>query len=177
MSQAAAFIHQLQSLNEGERSRLRRLAGQPPDKSLAGFDLFTGVWWPLRQRNQAAPRRETSWLIAQLFGAFPIPVVTGDSGYLPSVLGANEPTVEQDQKRYRGRFDALLQAALPGLEPHLHWALHVVAATVERKRCPGLDWAQLLDDLSIWDRADEHRLKRDVRDIWAEEYLKAVKVL
>jgi len=39
----------------------------------------------------------------------------------------------------------------------------------------GIDWAQLLDDLSNWDRGEEHRRERDLRDIWAEDYLNAAR--
>lgn len=177
MSQAQEFVRKLESMKEGERSQLRRLAGHPVHRSLDGFDLFTGLWWPLRQKNKAATRRETSWLVTKLFCAFPLPHVEGNGGSLAMLLGAFEPTEEQVQRRYRARFDALLQADLSDVEPHLHWALRIVADAVEKKRCPGLTWAQLLDDLSIWDRGDEHRLRRDIRDIWAEEYLKAVRVL
>ena len=177
MSQTELFIRRLEALKEGERSRLRRLADQPLNQSLSGFDLFTGLWWPLRQKNRAAPRKETSWLIAKLFGVFPIPHTVGDEATFPTIMGNCEPRDESGQKRYRARFDAFLQAPLSGLEPHLHWALRVVDGAVDRKQCPGLDWAQLLDDLSIWDRAEQHRLRRDIRDIWAERYLDAVKVL
>jgi CRISPR type I-E-associated protein CasB/Cse2 len=178
MTQTEQFIRRLEALKEGERSRLRRLAGQPLDETIPGFDLFTGLWWPLRKRSPAAPRREGSWLVAKLYGAFPIPhVQPGEAGrgaILPHVLGECEPREEFRRKRFRGRFDALLQATLPGLEGHLRWALSVVADAVQKQRCSGLDWAQLLQHLSIWDRGDEHRLGRDVRDIWAEEYLNAV---
>jgi len=171
------FIGKLEDLKEGERSRLRRLAGQPLDETLPGFDLFTGLWWPLRERNPQAPRRETSWLVARLYGAFPVPHVRRDGAAraLAQVLGTCErkPREENAQRRFRARFDALLCSPLPALEPHLHWALSVVADAVERRTCTGLDWAQLLDDLSIWDRGGEHRRKRDIRDIWAEDYLNA----
>lgn len=198
MSQTAEFIQRLESLKEGERSRLRRLVGQSLDETLAGFDLFTGLWWPLRQANQAAPRRETSWLVAKLFGAFGVPHVPCERGgptTLAFVLGSCEPlhpacrgaallnSVPPEHepargqfiaaRRYRRRFDALLGSWLPGLEPHLRWALSAVAEAVEKGPSPGLDWVQLLDDLSIWERGDEHRRGRDIRDIWAEEYLKA----
>lgn len=180
MSQTLAYIKRLESLQEGERSRLRSLAGQPLDERLDGFDLFTGLWWPLRAKNQFAPRRETSWLVAKLFGAFPVPHIrpeTGTGPTLPVVLGRSEPHNEHGQRRFRRRFDALLCSALSGLEPHLHWALRTVAEAVEKKQSPGLDWAQLLDDLSAWDRADEHRRHHDIRDLWAEEYLKAANSL
>lgn len=178
------YIRRLEALHEGERSRLRSLAGQPLDARLDGFDLFTGLWWPLRQSTPNAPRRETSWLVAKLFGAFgsvvshvrPEGLRMGPT--LPAVLGLCEPRQERDGPRFRARFDALLCSPLPGLEPHMRWALGEVARAVQgrgpdARGVKGIDWAQLLDDLSIWDRGEEHRLGRDVRDIWAEAYLDA----
>lgn len=199
MSQSAVFIRQLENLKEGERSRLRRLAGQPLDQSPQGFDLFTGLWWPLRRQSPVAPRRETSWLIAKLYGAFPIPDFRPDPlserRTLAQLLGACEPphpacpqaallsSAPPDRdpargqfiaaRRYRRRFDAILETPLHSLEPHLHWALSVVLDAVSRGASPGLDWVQLLDDLSIWDRGEEHQRKRDISDIWAEQYLNA----
>jgi hypothetical protein len=204
MSQTATFIQRLQSLKEGERSRLRRLAGQPLDETLSGFDLFTGLWWPLREKNQFAPRRETSWLVAKLYGAFPITHLNRDekavcptlarllgrcepphtacqhAALLSSAPPDREPARRQflEARRYRRRFDALLQSTLSGLEPHLRWALSVVTKAVAGRvrwvtDVSGVDWVQLLDDLSIWDRAEEHRRERDIRDIWAEAYLGA----
>ena len=201
MSQAEPFIRKLQSLQEGERSRLRRLAGRPLDYTLPGFDLFTGLWWPLRQKSQVAPRRETSWLLAKLFGAFPLPyapsVRDGPTTVLAFVLGSRERAhpacrdaallssvppesgTAKEQflaaRRFRVHFDALLQTPLSGLEPHLHWALREVQDAVKGGTPPGLDWAQLLDDLSIWDRGEGHRRECDIRDIWAEQYLKGTR--
>jgi len=178
MTQTEKFIRRLEDLKEGDRSRLRRLAGEPLDETLAGFDLFAGLWWPLRQKNQAAPRRETSWLVAKLYGAYPIRHVRPEKRAtwptLPRVLGKCEPHDEHGRRRFRARFDSLLCSPLSSLEPHLRWALTVVAEAVQKGKCPGLDWVQLLDHLSIWDRGQEHRLERDVRDFWAEDYLKAV---
>jgi len=181
MSQTAEYIKRLSDLQEGERSRLRCLAGRPLDATLQGFDLFTGLWWPLRKKSPATPRREPSWLVAKLFGAFPIPHIRPDSGAgpsLPEVLGRCEPQDEDDRKRYRTRFDAMLCSSLSSLEPYLHWALGEVARVVaghvpQARDVKGIDWLQLLDDLSIWDRGEEHRRGRDVRDIWAEMYLNA----
>jgi hypothetical protein len=176
MSPTDEYIERLSALQEGERSRLRSLAGQPLDATLPGFDLFTGLWWPLRQRSKFAPRREPSWLVAKLFCAFRVPHVRPDSGLgptLPAVLGRCEPPDERGL-RFRTRFDALLCTTLSGLEPHLRWALGEVAGRVAHGRdVGGLDWVQLLDDLSIWDRGEEHRRERDIRDIWAETYLNA----
>jgi len=168
MSHTIAFIQRLENLKEGERSRLRRLAGKPLDKTLQGFDLFTGLWWPLRQSSPVAPRRETSWVVAKLYGAFPIPHAQGAT--LASLLGRLEPRDERDQARFRRRFDALLCSPLPVVEPHLHWALRAI---IDAFPGAGVDWVRLLDDLSIWDRGEEHKRERDVRDIWAEQYLNA----
>ncbi|MCC6909093.1 MAG: type I-E CRISPR-associated protein Cse2/CasB [Phycisphaerales bacterium] len=189
MSQATAFIQRLEGLKAGERSRLRSLAGMPLDARLDGFDLFTGLWWPLRATNKAAPRRETSWLVAKLHGAFgsavPHFVPTGErqGRALPAILGVCEPYDPPDCKaheRFRTRFDALLCSPLPAIEPHLRWALDVVAKACDG-RVPyangvkGIDWARLLDDLSIWDRGEAHARRRDVRDEWAEAYLDRVR--
>ena len=179
MSHAAEYIKRLSDLQEGDRSRLRRLAGQPIDAALQGFDLFTGLWWPLREKSQTSTRRKASWLIAKLFGAFRVPHIRPDSGAgpsLPEVLGRCEPHDEDGRKRFRTRFDALLCSNLTSLEPHLRWALGEVARAVaghvpHAQDVKGIDWVQLLDDLSIWDRGEEHRRRRDVCDIWAETYL------
>ncbi|MCC7350777.1 MAG: type I-E CRISPR-associated protein Cse2/CasB [Phycisphaerales bacterium] len=186
MSQTLAFIRRLEDLKEGERSRLRRLAGRPLDQTLAGFDLFTGLWWPLRQKSPATPRRETSWLAVKLFGAFgsSVPHVRpefGNGPTLPAVLGLCEPSDPPEfmaRNRFRTRFDAILCAPLSGIEPPLSWALdeigRAVAGRVPRAAgVKGIDWAQLLDDLSIWDRDEQYRRGRDIRDLWAEQYLNA----
>lgn len=84
MSQTAEYIKRLSALQEGERSRLRRLSSRSLDTTLQGFDLFTGLWWPLRVKSPATPRREPSWLVAKLFGAFRVPHVRPDSGAGPT---------------------------------------------------------------------------------------------
>jgi len=179
MSQTAKYIQRLSNLQEGERSRLRCMAGQPLNAMLQGFDLFTGLWWPLRADSPATPRREPSWLVAKLFGAFPIPhirPVSGEGPSLPEVLGSCEPHDDAGRKRFRIRFDALLCSPLSSLEPHLRWALGEIARAVagrvpHAREVEGIDWVQLLDNLSIWNRGEAHRLGRDIRDIWAEMYL------
>lgn len=175
MSETWKFIARLESLTQGERAQLRCLNGQGLDQSVISFDLFTGVWWPLRNESKGAPRRETAWLIARLFCSFKIPNAEGALYSLPMILGNAEPLEARQQKSYHLRFDALLQSTLLNIEPHLRWALPVVVRSVNMGRCAGLDWAKLLDELSIWDRGDEHRLKRDIQDIWAEQYLNAIR--
>jgi len=179
MSQTDAFIDKLQALKEGERSVLRGLAGKQLDETVSGFDLFTGLWWPLRQRSPRAPSRETSWLIAKLFATFPIrhsrPDGEDQRTTLAKILGRIEPRDDYGSKRFRARrfrarFDALLCSSLSTLEPHLRWALSQVDDAVARGRAPGLDWVELLDDLWKWERGGD----RDIRDQWAEQYLNAI---
>jgi CRISPR type I-E-associated protein CasB/Cse2 len=181
MSQTDQFIAGLEMLKEGERSLLRRLAGKPLDEALQGFDLFTGLWWSLREQSPRAPERRSAWLVAKLYGAFPIPHVSDDRTELASALGHRERALsnEFDRKRFRRRFDALLQSPLATLEPHLHCALASIKDSVSQHKAEGLDWARLLDDLRLWgrgpDKQDQNRARRtrDVRDVWAETYLKA----
>lgn len=171
MTSAGEFILRLEALGEGERSDLRKLAGKPLDESLRGFDLFTGLWWPLREKSQAAPSREPSWLVAKLFGAFPIPCAWSEDqarlASVPHLLGHLEPSEPLGQDRFRRRFDGLLQAPLCAVEPHLRWGL----SHISRSRPPSLDWVQLLEDLSVWDLGTEHRRRVDVRQQWAKLYL------
>ncbi len=195
MSQSEKFIKRLEALKEGERAHLRQLAGQPLSRVAIGFDLFAGLWWPLRRASQAAPRRETSWLVVKLYGTFPLPHVRESS--FPKVMGSCEPphpacrdaallsSAPPDReparaqfiaaRRFRRRFDALLQSPLTGLELLLRWGLSVVADATEKKQVTGLDWVQLLDDLSIWDRGKEHRRGIDIREEWAYKYLETAK--
>lgn len=175
MSQSTAYIMRLEALQEGERSHLRRLAGQPLDATLQGFDLFAGLWWPLRKANQAVPRREPSWLVAKLYGSFPIPYrrEAREPIALPLLLGRRERDLDdcKSSQRFRDRFDALLCSPFASLEPHLRWALSEAAHALKADNAPGLDWAQLLDDVSAWDRGSEYRRKRDIREHWADQYL------
>lgn len=160
MSATDEFIKRIEALQNGERSRLRRLAGQPLGSTLQGFDLFTGLWWPLREVSPRAPRRETSWLVTKLLGSFPVPAIRRDCGFgptLPSVLGLCEPRDEVKRSPFRRRFDALLCSPLATLEPHLCWALGQIAHAVNGPTArvgevKGINWATLLDDLSLWDR-------------------------
>jgi hypothetical protein len=178
MTLTQKFIRHLELLKEGDRSKLRAAAGAQLGSSLEAFDIFTGIWWPLRNLSPRAPRREVSWLVAKLFASFAIPHVRSTQAEvgptLPHLLAKSELLVRGDRSRYRGRVDALLQSPLSRLESPLRWALAVVAAAVQDKHAPGLDWARLLDDLSIWDRGPAHSRERDIRHVWAEIYLNAV---
>jgi len=151
------YIAGLVKRKPGELGLLRTHAGQGLDESVDGFDLFTGVWWPLRQKNAQAPRREVAWLIAKLYAYRSMPQSDGDT--LARQLSRSQPRDSPERERFRQRFDRMLILPLDSIEPALRWALYQVAAN-NRK----LDWVKLTDDLSIWER-ETTRLN------WAEQFL------
>lgn len=159
MSPTAAeqYIEILTRLKPGELGLLRTHAGQGLDESVQGFDLFAGLWWPLQNKSQFAPRREVAWLVAKLYAFSPIPHSDGDT--LACQLRRGQPDEEHSRKRFQQKFDEMLLMSLDKIEPALRWALGQVA-----DKGKSLDWVRLTNDLSIWER-EVIRLK------WAEEFL------
>ena len=153
MTPTEDFIRTLQALKPGDLGLLRNHAGLPLDESVNGFDLFAGLWWPLRQKSQNAPRREVAWLIAKLYAFRPMPQLPDAT--LAFLLGKAGPT----DKRRQQKFDELLTLPLSQIESALQWALSLIAGKVD-----GVDWVRLTNELSIWER-ESTRLR------WAEEYL------
>ena len=157
MNATEQFIDALTKLKADNLGLLRTSAGRRLDESVAGFDLFAGLWWPLREKNERAPRREVAWLVAKLFAASPIPHSVGDT--FARQMRLCQPNKDSERARFRQKFDQMLMLRLDEIEPSLRWAL----ASLATNR-PKLDWAQLTDDLSIWER-ESVRLK------WAEQFL------
>lgn len=157
MTATEQYIEVLSNLKAGELGLLRGQAGQGLDESVHGFDLFAGLWWPLRANSPRAPRRQTAWLIAKLYAFCPIPQSTRET--IACQLRRCEPREERARKRFRQKFDELLTLPLDTIEPILRWALDIIASKDLK-----LDWVKLTDDLSIWER-ETTRLR------WAKEYL------
>jgi CRISPR type I-E-associated protein CasB/Cse2 len=151
------FIQTLQSLKPGDMSQLRGHSGLPLDQSVPGFDLFAGLWWPLREKTQRAPRREVAWLVAKLYAFRPLPHSPGAT--LAGQLGGMSPADDRARDRHQQRFDELLLLPLAQIERALQWALMVIADSGK-----GLDWVRLTNELSVWEREDT-RLK------WSNEFL------
>ena len=170
-----SYINKLTELKSGDLGLLRSYSGRGIDEAVHAFDLFAGLWWPIRQGKQGmrAPRRHVAWLVAKLYAFRPIPDAHHSSEsrnpdfLLARQLRRCEPRDESTRKRFRERVDALLQTPLDDLETPLQWALNQINMLPN----PKLDWAQLTDDLSIWDKGDAHSRRKDIRQIWAEEYL------
>jgi hypothetical protein len=161
MTPTEQFIESLTRMKAGDLGLLRTHAGQALNESVDGFDLFTGIWWPLRQKNERAPRREVAWLITKLYAFRPI--MQSSQELLPSQLKRCQPKNDTERKRFQSKFDELLTLPLDKIEPALQWALEEIAAH-DRK----IDWVILTDELSIWER-ESTRLK------WAERFLNIIK--
>ena len=161
MSPTEEYIVCLTNLKVGDLGLLRSHAGQGLDESVDGFDLFAGIWWPLRAKNQRAPRREVAWLIANLYALRSIEHSPGET--LASQLGRSRPGEKIDRKRFEQRFDRMLSLPLDKIAPPLQWALDQLASKGLK-----VDWVRLTDDLSIWERPTARRS-------WAEDFLESSK--
>jgi len=151
------YIERLRPLKAGDLGLLRLHAGKGLDESVAAFDLFTGLWWPLRRKSPRAPRRPVAWLIAKLYAFRPVEHSRGET--LARQLAVCASRAETRKERIRKKFDELLLLPLERIEPAMQWALKTIASNGLK-----LDWVQLTDDLSIWERTST-RLK------WAKEFI------
>ncbi len=157
MSATDEFIDSLTRLKPGELGLLRTHAGQGIDESVEAFDLFAGLWWPLRQKTERAPRRGVAWLIAKLYAFRPLPHKLDMR--LARQLSLCQPREERARKRFQDNFDKMLMSPLDDMEPALQWAIALLDSNEK-----GLDWVKLTDDLSLWQR-ESTRLK------WAKDFL------
>jgi CRISPR type I-E-associated protein CasB/Cse2 len=161
MNPTEEYVSRLARLKTGELELLRAHAGRGLDETVEGFDLFAGLWWPLRARSQRAPRRTVAWLIARLYGFRPIEHSAGQTLALQLARCREDEDLQKDPVALR--FDRMLTLPVDQIKPSLQWALDVVAS-----RGLKLDWVTLTNDLSVWER-ETTRLK------WAEEFLKSSK--
>lgn len=159
MTSTEQYIEYLTRMKSGELGLLRTHAGQGLDETVDGFDLFAGLWWPLRAKSEKTPRREVAWLIAKLYARRPIPQSPGER--LAFQLGRCRSNKDTEKERFTQRFDRMLTQPLGKIEPDLRWALDVLASKDLK-----LDWVRLTDDLSVWER-ESKRLE------WAEQFLKS----
>ena len=95
MTATEQYVEVLTRLKSGELGLLRTHAGQGLDESVEGFDLFAGLWWPLRAQTQRAPRREVAWLVAKLYAFQPLEHSPGET--LARQLGRSRTRDEKAQ--------------------------------------------------------------------------------
>ncbi len=100
-----------------------------------------------------------AWLIAKLYAFRQIPHSPGDT--LAYQLGKCQPNKDKKEKeRFAKTFDGMLSLPLDKIELDMQWALDLLDS-----RNLKLDWVELTNDLSIWER-ESVRLK------WAEQFLR-----
>jgi len=155
------YIDRLLSLKPGARGLLRSHCLQPLDESTDAFDLFAGLWWPLRQNNPKVPRRSVAWLVAKLIGSCQI---EHHQGRLFSTETGRRAMrfPRDDRQRFETRFDQLLIQPADALEPELLFFLR----DLHRNEF-SIDWVQLTDDLSGW--AVGNMIQRK----WAKQFVDA----
>ena len=157
MTATEDYIRSLSRLKSGDLGILRTHAYKDLDESLVGFDLFSGIWWPLRQRNPRTPRRSVAWLIAKLYSSYP--VIHADNHHFARQLSLCKPRDKSEGDRFQERFDRMLLMNIDQIEPSLNWSLGYLMNNNKQ-----VDWVKLTDDLSYWE--DENiRLK------WAKQFL------
>lgn len=157
MSATQDYIKVLTELKPGNLGLLRTHSGKGIDESVDAFDLFAGLWWPLRQKNQKAPRRKVAWLIAKLYAFCPLEYAPSKT--LMAQIKLCQPYEAQAKKRFIQRIDKLLTLSIDEIETSLQWALLELSSESLK-----LDWVKFTDDLSIWERESK-------RIEWANEYL------
>lgn len=144
MSATEDYITVLSSLKKGDLGLLRRLGREGPDESVDGFDLFAGLWWPLRQRNQRAPRRQVAWLVAKLYAANPLEHFKG--AFFAQQLGMTRPFESEALQSHKKRFNQILISPIGHLEAPMQWGLSCLQDSRQQ-----VDWVKLTDDLSVWE--------------------------
>lgn len=159
-SPTLSYIQMLGALGRGDLTLLRQSAGRPLDHSLPVFDLFTGVWWTLRQRSEKAPRRSVAWVIAKLFAARPRRHAEGRT--LAEAAARHVILHPRTGAAVERRFDEVLQTPAEFIE----LPLAALIGRVVPEDVP-LDWVRLTDDLSGWEQPA-------VRLGWTERYLQVL---
>ncbi len=157
------FIARIISLGLGQLNLFRSQKYKPINASVESFDLFSGIWWNLRQNNQWTPPREVSWLIAKLYAQYP----TRHKPRAYFAIQFRNALFNLDKSNWRKQrltFDSLLTAELDSIEPYLVWALSIMHQHFRKTEKIPLDWVQLTDDLSNWNK-DKTKIE------WSNQFL------
>jgi len=134
------FIRAITDLKTGDLGLIRAMSHKSMDEDMLAFDLFTAIWWPLREKNPRAPKREVAWLIMKLYSAYPIPHQAG------AALCSRLREIPGDSPAGK-ILDYLINLSLDELELPLQDLLRLL----KKVNCSSLDWVKLTDDLSGWD--------------------------
>ncbi len=145
-------------LKGGHLARLRALAMKKLSADVSAYDLFTGLYWPIRGRSPRAPRRNDAWILAKLYAKFPWVPSADNVHTLPehlSRLCLTLPTASLAR-----RFDRLFVMRGKDIELALQQLLALTrkplqASAVTHPLLPGkfppLNWSRLLHEMRDWD--------------------------
>lgn len=144
------FIARLETLDSGDRARLKRNAG----RTLADARDATGLFYRILPPETPSYQEESYFLMATLF-----PLADGKGeGNLGTALRKAQNV--KNQKGLDRRIDVLLDADLGQLPFRLRQAIHFLQSNRIR-----VNWAGLLKDLLNWNHPD-----RFVQQSWARSY-------
>ena len=153
-----ADIRQGGANNLGALAALRRGLGKPPGTVA---EMYPYVMQYLPERASRS-EEDAYFLIAALFAWHQLDWTTGERFKKQRNFGASfrRLAVSADSQSLEKRFVALLDARREDLPEHLRHAIGLLKS----KEIP-VDWVQLLEQVSVWDRDDRH-----VQRAWAGAY-------
>ena len=96
-----AFIRATKRLTDTDWACLA-LADRSMDESPEAFDLFSGLYWNLRNRKQSLPSRQVAWLLLKLMASVParLRIARSDANWNPlDKLKTRQPLPPRDQKK------------------------------------------------------------------------------
>jgi CRISPR type I-E-associated protein CasB/Cse2 len=157
-----AFLNRLKELPASDLKLLRENTGGTPGSDVRAFDLFTEIFWELRQKHKQL-NKETCWLVATLYSWHSHESHDAQYGSLASVLKrVHQKTCRNDEskKTAQNRFIRMLNLPRKELGPPLADVLRLF-----NRQGLAVYWPRLLDDLSRWNDPD-----RSVQQCWEQEY-------
>lgn len=150
VSNQAYFIARMQSLDVGDRARLKRCAG----KTLSEAKDVLGLFYSLLPHGLPQYQEEVYFLVATLYP------LAGEGGKVDLGSSLAQARNASNNKGLDRRMEVLLNADLPQLHFRLRQAIHFLQSCRVN-----VNWLQLLDDLLHWDHPDRYIQQR-----WARSY-------
>lgn len=146
-----AFVEELCGhVKNGELALLRSQAQRDLATSVLAYDLFTGLWWPLRRNDPRVPERASAWQLIKLYSFIPVAQDPSPSRRLAEHLRRlwKAASDERERARLGRRYDQLFASRHGELEARLREALLMVVNAKRREGAlPALDWEELLESL------------------------------
>ncbi|MCX7625706.1 MAG: hypothetical protein N2Z21_05790 [Candidatus Sumerlaeaceae bacterium] len=174
-SQVRDYIRRLagdSGLKAGNLAVLRALSGQDLAHSVEAFDLFSGLYWPIRQQSPRAPQREDAWLVTKVYSKFPWVPSDNESTYISRYAAQLWRQVHGEAHFLPSlvrRFDRLMAAKGAEFEFSLLWLFAAVRRSLNLSstshpllpgRWPSHAWSLLLEELRYLDSLKNNFVKK-----------------